>query len=110
MTNPPHGPAQDGKQFSGAVRETSVRIVNRLGLHARATSRFVSLAKRFQSDVELERDGRCVNGKGIMSLMLLEAGPGTRLTLRCRGADSAAALAELEALIARGFDEDQDHG
>ncbi len=85
--------------------EEQVEIVNRLGLHARAATRFVTLASRFASEVELERNGHKVNGKSIMGVMMLAAGRGTRLTLRVAGPDEAEAAAAIRELIGARFGE-----
>ncbi|MEM1435059.1 MAG: HPr family phosphocarrier protein [Pseudomonadota bacterium] len=87
----------------------SVRIVNRLGLHARAASRLVGLAKGYAADVELRRADRIVNGKSIMSVMLLEAAAGSDIQVTVTGDDADAAAEALKALIERGFDEDTDY-
>lgn len=86
--------------------EAEVEIRNRLGLHARAATSFVKTATAFDCDVQVGKDGRWVDGKGILGLMTLEAGPGTRVGLRVRGAQADAALLALVELIERGFDED----
>lgn len=87
----------------------SVKIVNRLGLHARAASRLVALAKGYAAEVELARADRIVNGKSIMSVMLLEASAGSEIQVTVTGPDADAAAADLQALIERGFDEDTDY-
>ena len=81
-------------------------VLNRLGLHARPSAQFVKTCSRFKSDIWIEKDGEQVNGKSIMGLMMLAAGLGSKLTITCEGADTDKALAEIEALIARKFDED----
>ncbi|HZJ16815.1 MAG TPA: HPr family phosphocarrier protein [Chthoniobacteraceae bacterium] len=81
-------------------------VLNRLGLHARPSAMFVKVCSRFKSDVWVEKDGEQVNGKSIMGLMMLAAGLGSKLTITCEGADAEKALAEIEALILRKFDED----
>ncbi|HKJ77706.1 MAG TPA: HPr family phosphocarrier protein [Gammaproteobacteria bacterium] len=80
-------------------------IVNKLGLHARAAAKFVNLASRFQSEVHLEREGRQVNGKSIMGVMMLAASPGTTITLAIDGEDEGEALDELARLVEDGFGE-----
>lgn len=85
--------------------EASLTIVNPLGLHARAASKFVNLAKTFESDIRLARDGNDADGKSIMSVMLLAAPVGSQVTLKVTGPDEAEAFAALEALIADGFGE-----
>ena len=86
--------------------ERTVTIVNKLGLHARAAAKLVTLAAKFKSDIRVKRNRREVSGKSIMGVMMLAAGKGARITLRAEGPDAAQALDALEALIARKFDED----
>lgn len=84
-----------------------VCIVNKLGLHARAASKFVTLASSFSADIRLSRNGREVNGKSIMGVMMLAAGRGAQLTLIADGKDEDRALAELATLIAGRFGEEE---
>jgi phosphocarrier protein len=81
-------------------------VANKLGIHARPAAMFVKVANRFACDVLVEKDGETVNGKSIMGLMMLAAGPGSKLTIHADGHDASAALAELEALMKRKFDEE----
>ena len=81
-------------------------VANKLGIHARPAAMFVKVANRFACDVIVEKDGETVNGKSIMGLMMLAAGPGSKLTIHADGHDASAALAELEALMKRKFDEE----
>jgi phosphocarrier protein HPr len=81
-------------------------VTNKLGIHARPAAMFVKVANRFNCNVFVEKDGEKVNGKSIMGLMMLAAGPGTKLTVQAEGHDAAAAVAELETLLNRKFDED----
>ncbi len=81
-------------------------VSNKLGVHARPAAMFVKVANRFQSDIFVEKDGETVNGKSIMGLMMLAAGPGCRLRVRAAGADALQAVGEIEALLKRKFDED----
>lgn len=83
----------------------SVEIINKLGLHARASSKFTQTASRFQSEVWVGRDGRRVNGKSIMGLMMLAAAKGTVIELETDGADEAAAMQALLDLINDYFGE-----
>lgn len=83
----------------------TVTIVNRLGLHARAAAKFVNLAKTFQSQVTLSKGSESVDGKSIMSVMLLAAPVGTDVELTVIGEDEAEAFAALEALIQGRFGE-----
>lgn len=82
-----------------------VEIVNKLGLHARASAKFVTCAGGFASHIQVERDGRKVNGKSIMGVMMLAAAQGVRVNLHIEGDDEAEACAALEALIADRFGE-----
>src|SRR2546429_9744883 len=79
-------------------------VINKLGIHARPAAMFVKTTNRFQCEVFVEKDGEKVNGKSIMGLMMLAAGPGSKIIVTCEGADCEAALDELEALIKRKFD------
>src|SRR5215475_6729608 len=81
-------------------------VSNKLGIHARPAAMFVKTANRFSCDIFVEKEGEKVNGKSIMGLMMLAAGPGTKLTIHANGADASKALAEIEGLIKRKFDEE----
>lgn len=82
-----------------------VKIVNKLGLHARAAAKFVTCSSGFASQIQVIRDGRRVNGKSIMGVMMLAASQGCHITLEIAGEDEDAACAALEALIANRFGE-----
>lgn len=84
-----------------------VTIINKLGLHARAAAKFVSLASGFDSEIILKRNGKSVNGKSIMGVMMLAAGCGTTIELSANGKDENQAVTELEALIEDRFGEEQ---
>ncbi|MEJ2087854.1 MAG: HPr family phosphocarrier protein [Gammaproteobacteria bacterium] len=88
------------------MREVTVTIVNRLGLHARAAGKFVNLAKTFSSDVTLTRGSEAVDGKSIMNVMLLAAPVGTEIGLRVDGDDEDDATESLVALINDRFGEE----
>src|SRR4029079_12725384 len=81
-------------------------VTNKLGIHARPAALFVRTANRFDCDIFVEKDGERVNGKSIMGLMMLAAGPGSKLMLHAEGGDAAHAAVELEALVKRKFDEE----
>lgn len=86
------------------VREFTVQ--NKMGIHTRPAAQIVRLANRYPDiDVQVSKDDETVNGKSIMSLMMLAAGLGSRLKFTCKGAGGALLLDELEALFARKFDE-----
>lgn len=82
-----------------------IDIVNKLGLHARAASKFVKLASGYQSDIRLRKGEREANGKSIMGVMMLAASCGTRLELVIDGQDEQQALAALQALVENKFGE-----
>jgi phosphocarrier protein HPr len=86
--------------------EKDVPITNRLGLHARPAAMFVRIASRYRSEIWVSKEGEEVNGKSIMGLMMLAAGQGSKLHIRCEGPDADKAMEELKALIAAGFNED----
>ena len=81
-------------------------ISNRLGLHARPASLFVKTTSRFVSAVKILRDGQEIDGKSIMGLLMLAAGPGTSLTIMADGPDENDVLKALDDLFARHFDDD----
>jgi phosphocarrier protein HPr len=81
-------------------------VCNKLGMHARPAAMFVKTANRFHCDIFVEKDGETVNGKSIMGLMMLAAGPGSTLTVHADGQDATQALAEIETLLKRKFDEE----
>jgi phosphocarrier protein len=82
------------------------QIGNKLGIHARPAAMFVRVTNKFACNIFVEKDGEKVNGKSIMGLMMLAAGPGSKIKVHASGADAAPALTEIEALIIRKFDED----
>jgi len=82
-----------------------VTIDNKLGLHARASAKLTELASRYQSEVWLSRNGRRVNAKSIMGVMMLAAGKGATVTIETEGADAEAALTAVQTLIADKFGE-----
>ena len=82
-----------------------ILIVNKLGLHARAAAKFVSCASAFSSRIFVGQEGNLVDGKSIMSIMMLAAGKGTVLDLEIDGSDENEALEALQELINNRFDE-----
>lgn len=87
------------------MAERSVKIVNKLGIHARPAAEIVKTASRFGSDITIVRDDLEVNGKSIMGVMMLAAECGSTIDIRALGADADAALDALENVIADGFGE-----
>jgi len=96
--------ARKAPHESDANRELTV--LNKLGIHARPAAMLVKAANKFACDVFIEKDGERVNGKSIMGLMMLAAGPGSKLTIHVEGDDGSSALDELERLFIRKFDEE----
>ncbi|HEY1076483.1 MAG TPA: HPr family phosphocarrier protein [Fontimonas sp.] len=86
--------------------ERTVPIINRLGLHARAAAKLVTLASKFEADVTIRKDGREVSGKSIMGVLMLAAAKGSEIVLIANGSDAEQALAELTQLIADRFGEE----
>jgi phosphocarrier protein HPr len=84
----------------------TLKLKNKLGMHARAAASFVKIARQFQSDVFIERKGETVNGKSILGILTLACPYGGMLTLRVEGEDASAALEQLEKLIENKFGED----
>ena len=84
-----------------------VEIVNKLGLHARASAKLTQLAAKFESDVQVVRNGRKVNAKSIMGVMMLAAGKGSKITIEIAGPDEAEAMEAICALVGDYFGEGQ---
>jgi phosphocarrier protein HPr len=89
------------------MRQREVEIINKLGLHARASAKLTQTAGRFTSDIWLTRNGRRVNAKSIMGVMMLAAAKGSTVILETEGPDEEQALRALEALVASRFGEDE---
>jgi phosphocarrier protein len=85
--------------------QQEVEIVNRLGLHARASAKLTQTASQFAAEVWVSRNGRRVNAKSIMGVMMLAAAKGSRISVETNGADEALALQAVTALIADKFGE-----
>lgn len=89
------------------MQQKELLIINKLGLHARAAAKLIGVTSRFSSDIILEKEGREVDGKSIMSVMMLAAAKGTTLTIKTSGADEEDAIVAIETLINNRFDEDE---
>ncbi len=94
-------PVRDSKR-----PEAVVTIVNRKGLHARASAKFVKMAESYDAAVTVTRDGQTVGGTSIMGLMMLAAGPGSTLHITAEGPEAPEALDALVTLVETGFDEE----
>jgi len=97
---------KSGRVASAQKVEKDIAIANRLGLHARPAAMFVRIASRHRAEIWVSKEGEEVNGKSIMGLMMLAAGQGSKLHIRCEGPDAEKAIEELEELIKAGFNED----
>ena len=89
------------------MQQREVEIVNKLGLHARASAKLTQLAARYQSDVQMSRNGRKVNAKSIMGVMMLAAGKGTKVVIETDGPDESDAMDAIVSLIGECFGEGQ---
>ena len=89
------------------MQNKTVTIINKLGLHARAAAKFVTLASAFESDIQLAKSSQQVNGKSIMGVMMLAASRSTELELTADGPDEVTAIEKLSDLIATRFGEDE---
>lgn len=95
--------SKHGKLFG--MIETRIKIINKLGLHARASAKFVSTAGRFQSQIDVTKDGQKVNGKSIMGVMMLAASQNSELTLEIHGPDEESMTHALVNLVDDRFGE-----
>ena len=89
------------------MQQREIEIINKLGLHARASAKLTQLAAKFDSDVQVMRNGRKVNAKSIMGVMMLAAGKGSKVTFETSGPDEEEALEAIVALINDYFGEGQ---
>ena len=89
------------------MRQQEVEIINKLGLHARAAAKLTQLAAKYQCEVSLARNGRKVNAKSIMGVMMLAAGKGSRVVIEADGEDAESALAAVVRLITERFGEEE---
>ena len=97
----PSQPALEG------VLSRQMQIVNRRGLHARATAKFVQCVERFEADVKVSRCGETVGGDSIMGILTLGAGLGSTITVTASGAEARGALEAIAELVANRFGEDE---
>ncbi len=87
------------------MQQQAAEIINKLGLHARASAKLTQLAGQYQSNIWLTRNGKRVNAKSIMGVMMLAAAKGSTVTIETDGADEEAAIKAIAALIANYFEE-----
>jgi phosphocarrier protein HPr len=94
-------------QADGGALSRDLPIINRKGLHARATAKFVQCVEQFQSDITVTKSGETVGGTSIMGILTLGAGIGSTITVSAKGDDAAAALDAIQALVGNRFGEDE---
>ncbi len=95
-----------GSSDAGEIVEREIVIVNRKGLHARASARFVQLVANYDCEVEVSKDGITVGGRSIMGLMMLAASAGSSIRVSARGPDAQALVEAIAALVADRFGEE----
>jgi phosphocarrier protein HPr len=106
MTKPAgHGDCPPNLPPKGVLVQV-LQIVNKKGLHARASAKFVLTVERFDAQVRVTRGSETVGGTSIMGLMMLSAGPGTSITVEASGAQAAEVMQALDTLVAGRFGED----
>ena len=89
------------------MQSNELTIINKLGLHARASAKLASLANDFESSIEIQKDGKNIDGKSIMQLMMLAANVGSQITLNINGEDEQQAMQAISSLINNRFDEEE---
>jgi len=99
------GATNDNPTAPGTIVRELV-VSNKVGIHARPAAMFVKVASRFDAEIFLEKDGERINGKSIMGLLMLAAGPGCKLKLEVSGSDAEQAVKEIEELFANKFGEE----
>jgi phosphocarrier protein HPr len=97
---------EEGRLVPAGAISKELSIINKRGLHARASAKFVQLVERFNADVWVTRGGETVGGTSIMGLMMLSAGPGTTITVSAAGPEAAAAIDAITELVGSKFNEE----
>jgi len=98
----------DAGAGAGRALAQQLTIINRKGLHARASARFVRTAECFDAEIKVVKDGTAVSGDSIMGLMMLGAGPGSQILVQATGRQAREALEAIVELVENGFDEDSE--
>src|SRR5438046_9056270 len=107
MSDEDAAPANDaGSNVPSGAVSREIPIINKRGLHARASAKFVQMVERFDAEVTVTRNGETVGGTSIMGLMMLSAGPGTSIVVSATGAEAEAAMTALVELIGSKFGEE----
>lgn len=97
----------DAQEQGADALSRDLPIINRKGLHARATAKFVQCCEKFDAEIAVSKDGETVGGSSIMGILTLGAGQGSTITVTATGPEAAAALEALDALVANRFGEDE---
>jgi phosphocarrier protein HPr len=97
---------QAGPSVPPGALSRELPIINKRGLHARASAKFVQMVERFQAEIWVTRGGETVGGTSIMGLMMLSAGPGTTIVVSATGPEAEAALTAISELVASKFNEE----
>ena len=108
MTDDAASPGNDaGAAASSGAVTREIPIINKRGLHARASAKFVKMVENYNADVTVTKGGETVGGNSIMGLMMLSAGPGTTIVVSATGAEAEAAVAALADLVGKKFNEEE---
>ena len=99
-------PCPENQESSPGVIVRELPIINKKGLHARASAKFVQTVEQYRAQVKVSRCGETVGGDSIMGLMMLSAGPGTSIQVQATGSEAAAVMDALTALLAGRFGEE----
>lgn len=89
------------------MQTQAITIINKLGLHARASAKFAATANEYKADIQIKKDGKFINGKSIMQLMMLAANTGSQIIINTEGKDEIEAINALCSLINNRFDESE---
>jgi len=104
---PPEDDCKPSAPVPAGALSKELPVINKRGLHARASAKFVQMAEKFDAKIQVTRCGETVNGDSIMGLLMLAAGPGTTVQVTCAGPEAKQALDALENLLATKFGEEE---
>jgi len=107
MSDDAASPDADSPASSARAVVREIPIINKRGLHARASAKFVKMVENFDAEVTVSKGSESVGGNSIMGLMMLSAGPGTSITVSATGRDAEAAVAALAELVGSKFNEEE---
>ncbi len=107
MTDDAASSGEPAREASSGAVVREIPIINKRGLHARASAKFVKMVEQFDAEIRVTRGNETVGGDSIMGLMMLSAGPGTTITVSATGIDAEAAVAALAELVGNKFNEEE---